>query len=550
MPLPSDVDPLDDEWVGRWIGRTLSEAGLKRGPLICVVPRVVAGMKRLRLPSIEADELPGMVHLRLLNQLPFGRDDTQIDYTIIQQDQGETEVIAVALRASILERYTALAKAAGRKVYRIAFRPLATAALIAEHVEGTQGAILAVDIRDHYEIEVAVEWNGGLRFARGVEISNNASNMQTALDVGSDIPDIIDTAEDTASSDSDDDHLTGLDALPEVSREHAISIAREVRRSWVSYRVTEDAPDIQRIIIIGTDGLTGGVAEAVRNDLNKSTEVFLSRSKVTGQTDDLGHAWPLVGVAFEHLEGRDQIDFLNPKSVPNAKVRKRMRWFGAAAAIMVVCGFGWTLAKKDLDNLNQRNQEIRQQCLDAAPADWDYQRERLRNEHLEHWENTSFDWLAHMQRMWKVIPTSDQVILGGFSASMSKPRIQRIKGRSKWAPVQIAASFRLQGAAQNRSIADAIRSMFVDDPLYKTEPVSSDASGTDGQYPETFSLRLLTSTTTPDKTNKSNVESALVQPEIDTENTNRNTKEQIQGDFGNKSGNTNTDDFAKSGGGA
>jgi len=551
VPLPSDVDPLDDEWVGRWIGRTLSEAGLGRGPLVYVVPRVVVSMKRFRLPSVETDELPGMVRLKLLNQLPFEQDDTQIDYAIIQQRQGETEVIAVALRTSIIDRYTALAKAARRKIERIAFRPLATAALIAEHTEGVSGAILAVDIRDHHEIEVAVEWDGGLRFARGIDISSGVLSSQSVLEIDSEREGVI-PDDALSASDTDEESITGLDALPEVSRNHANNIAREVHRSWMSYRVTEDAPEIQRVIIIGTDGLTGGVAEAVRHDLGKSTEVFLSRSKVTGNTDELGHAWSLVGAALEHFEGRDPIDFLNPKSPPNTVKRKRIRWVGVAAAVVIVCGLGWSIARKDLDNLKKRNQIAQQQCYDAAPADWDYQRERLRIEHLDRWESTSFDWLAHMQRMWEVIPSSDQAILNGFSVSMSKPRIQRIKGRSKWAMVEVAASFRFQGAAKNRSVADAIRSAFVDDPVYNTEPVSSDISGTDGKYPETFSLRLITYRTIPVVLTTNIPESATIESGGESEDTNLSIHTQDQPHFGNQSDDTKTGDSIESdnGGGA
>lgn len=459
VDVPPDVDTSDDEWFGRWIGRTLEEHKFGNHPVVCTIPRHLVGMKRLLLPSDDPGELPGMVRLELVDQLPFTDGESVMDYAILGDRDKQTEVIAAAVRQVVVDRYQALAKEMGRKFAGLSLRPLATAALIADRASDVSGALLALDLREHGSMEVVIEWGGRIRFARAAEV----------LEI-----------------DQLGDHHAQAERL-----------ATEARRSWMSYRVTEDSPDVARVIVIGADGVAGGVAEEVRRELKRPTEVLLSRAEVTGETAELEAAWPLVGVALERFEGRDSINFLSPKQPPDIAARRRVRWLGAAAALVIFGLFGWQVTHDQLSQLDERIEELETRQRELFPAYARLHRQRRQLEHLDRWTDAEFVWLDHLTYITDALPTPSDAILGSLVATMGDPRISFDRNRKTWQDVISLASIQMAGVARNRVIADQIRGALVDNELYQAMPVGSDASVRSDAYPEAFSIRIITDRRSP-----------------------------------------------------
>jgi len=448
--IPADIEPSDDEWLGKWIGRTLEEHRFSRVPVVFVVPRQSVGLKHLVLPSTRVDELPGMVAIKLAGQLPFPAAGSIIDYAVLSESEGESEVMAAAVRHELTDRYQALAKAGGLKIDRIALRPLATAALAADLSRQRSGSLLAIDLRRYGEVELVVVCDGQVRFARAAEV--------------------------IASSEKVDRH------------EEARRLATEARRSWMSYRATEASPDVEHILIIGPDGLAGGVATEVRSALGRPTEVMLSHPKVTGETSMLGSIWPLVGIGLERVEGLDNVNFFKPKQAPDLAAFRRQRVLGAVAAAVVVLGTGWTLANFHLRRLQGELDALDATAREEWPDYLQFERTRVRLEHLARWEKAQFNWLDHLAFISERIPPTNQVILGSFGASMSHPVIRWKDG--EWSTSAPSAQFQFNGAAVSRTIADAVRLAFVDEHAYETTPVGTDTSSNDKTYIEAFALRL------------------------------------------------------------
>lgn len=457
VDIPPDVEPSDDEWLGKWMARTMEEHGLGRAPAVFVVPRQSVGLKHLTLPSTRLDELPGMVAIKMAGQLPFPAEGSIIDYAVVAETQGSSEVIAAAARHELIDRYRALAEAGRLKLARIALRPLATGALIAEFSRRRSGALLAIDLRRYGEVELVVACNGVVRFARAAEV--------------------------IASSEEVDRH------------EEARRLATEAKRSWMSFRATEEAPDVDHIVVIGADGLAGAVAAEVRSSLGRPTEVLLSHPAVDGEASTLGSVWPLVGVALQCVEGVDGVDFLNPKRAPDLAARRRQRLLAGAAAGVILLGGAYTLGNFHLRRLEDRLAALKEESKDLLPDYLSYERARLRLEHLRRWEKAGFDWLEHLAFISDHLPPTDQAILGSFSASMSDSAIRWTKGQ--WIEPAPIATITFNGAAVSRPIADAIRSSFVSEKAYETTPIGTDTSSNDKTYLEAFNLRLRTLKATP-----------------------------------------------------
>ncbi len=450
--IPADIEPSDDEWLGKWIGRTLEEHRFSRVPVVFVVPRQSVGLKHLVLPSTRVDELPGMVAIKLAGQLPFPAAGSIIDYAVLRESEGESEVMAAAVRHELTDRYQALARAGGLKIDRIALRPLATAALAADLSRQRSGSLLAIDLCRYGEVELVVVCDGQVRFARAAEV--------------------------IAASEQVDRH------------EEARRLATEAKRSWMSYRATEDSPDVEHILIIGSDGLAGGVAGEVRSALDRPTEVLLNHPKVSGETSTLGSIWPLVGIGLERVEGLDDVNFFRPKQAPDLAALRRQRVLAGVAVAVVVLGTVWSLA-----NWHLRRLRAELDALDAiARQEWpnylQFERTRFRLEHLARWEKAQFNWLDHLAFISERLPATSQVILGSFGASMSDPVIRWKNG--EWSAPGALAQIQFNGAAVSRPIADAIRLAFVEEHVYETTPIGTDTSSSDKAYAEAFALRLST----------------------------------------------------------
>lgn len=452
LDIPPDIEPSDDEWIGKWMARTMKEHRFGPGPVVFVVPRQSVGLKHLVLPSTRLDELPGMVAIKMAGQLPFPAAGSIIDYAAVRESEGESEVIAAAVREELIDRYKSLAQAGGFRIHRIALRPLATGSLIAEMSRERSGSLLAIDLRRYGEVELVVACDGRVCFARAAEV---------------------------------------ISASEKVDRhEEARRLATEAKRSWMSYRATEESPDVEHIVVIGNDGLAGGVATEVRSLLGRPTEVLLSHPKVSGDTATLGPAWPLVGVGLAAAEGLDGVNFFQPKQAPDLAAHRRQRVLGAVAAIIIVLGSIWTAGNMHLRRLEGQLKSLTDEKDALLPDFLGYEHERFRLEHLSRWERARFNWLDHLAFVSQHLPQTQQAILGSFSASMNEPVMRRKEG--KWLGVEMEASLQFSGAAVSRPIADAIRAAFVDLDTYRTEPIVADTSSNDKTYTEAFGLRLIT----------------------------------------------------------
>ncbi|MCH6551769.1 MAG: pilus assembly protein PilM, partial [Planctomycetes bacterium] len=257
QPLPEAMDADEPGTLGTWVGQTLREAGLARTHATVAISREHVVLKRLTLPSIDDHELPDMTRLALQRELPFDPGSAVIDFACISRTATATTVIAAAAPDTVLATVRDAAAAAGITVERMSLRTLGTAALVATNVtEGTPAGVLAVDISgDHVEFSVIVD--GTIRFSRAGEIPPG------------DDPQAI-----------------------------AAAVVTEARRTWMSYRIVEDAEDVRRAVVFGNHRVCELVAKSIGEILNIDTEVFDRHVRVDASAagPQMGPVWPLAGL--------------------------------------------------------------------------------------------------------------------------------------------------------------------------------------------------------------------------------------------------------------
>jgi hypothetical protein len=104
-PTPSGEAPADKTGQnGSWNVRKLQTLG-EAVPLLSATDDFVLGLpvtavlaQRFRLPSVDPTEFPEMIRIQVEKVLPFSAEEVTTDFEVIEQDENESVVSAVAIR--------------------------------------------------------------------------------------------------------------------------------------------------------------------------------------------------------------------------------------------------------------------------------------------------------------------------------------------------------------------------------------------------------------------------------------------------------------------
>ncbi len=479
-PVPPDLDTEDTERMGQWVASVFAEAGLAAKRAVLVVPRSSVVLKKLTLPRPESrHDIPDLVHLAMTRQLTFGAKDAVVDY--LEHGDGEARegrdftVLAAAVAGELLSWHLAVAKAARLRPVRVGLRSSGLAALLSDGTssqevgEEPQELRLAAEV-DKREIGMIVLRGEELIFARATELSGNGEG----------------------------------DDAEEAREAYAAAVGTEVRRTWMSYRVTVDAGDIDRACVIGEHDLASRAAAQIQEAIGVPTRVFDLHPQIHADQDLPAGAWPLAGSLLQLWSGRPAVNFAKPRQAPDRTQALRQRALLVVAALIIVVGSAEVFVRKNLESLRSEVDTVRSQQREVTASVVSLLREDARLEHLKTWEQTRVDWLGHLAHLTGHMPTPRRATLNGFGGRadaavvFDRPAGKTNYASGSWVP-RVLVDLNLSGQAVNRDVADAVRGKFVEDPLYRCEPLGSDSGGKGGQrQPAKFGVKLLTVRTTPE----------------------------------------------------
>ena len=455
-PLPPAMDADDPQTLGTWVGQTLRHADLATTHATVAISREHVVLKRLTLPSIDDHELPDMTRLALQRDLPFEPDTAVIDFACLSRTATATTIIAAAAPDTVLATVRDAAGAAGITVERMSLRTLGTAALVATNVtEGALGGVLAVDISgDRVEFSVIVD--GSIRFSRAGELPPG------------DDPQAI-----------------------------AAAVVTEARRTWMSYRIVEDAEDVQRAVVFGNHRVCELVAKSIGEILNIDTEVFDRHVRVdaSGADAQMGPLWPLVGLLLAPMLDRDLIDFLHPRKTPDVASHKRQIALGVAGLVLILVLAGITWARFDLADRRESLGNLQDRKNTLLPQYLRYGRDFYKLAHLEHWESVEADWLDHLSYVATLTPPSDRVILDSWTGTIVFNGVKFDKKTKQFSALK-EIRIVVEGEAADRVTADAFRGTLVATESYDISTAGPDAQ-TGRRLPWAFHYNLRTRDATP-----------------------------------------------------
>jgi hypothetical protein len=451
---PAEMKSDDAQALGQWIGQQLKAAGFPKGKAVIAIGREHVGVKRMSLPTTVEDELPDMTRLAMQRELPFDADAAVIDFVPVDRDHISTTVLAVAVPRTMVEFAETVARSAGYGVERISLRTMGAAALLnsmPRDAEANAHGILGIDITGE-GVEFCLVSNGSIRFSRAAEVPQPG------------------------------DRLAIADA-----------VVTETRRTWMSYRIGDAAPEIQHAIIMGDQRVSAYAAGPLSEMLKIPVAVLHRHPRVeSAGSDEFDPIWPLAGLLLESSSTRSAqlIDFAHPRQAPDLSARTRIRRMLAAAAILLIAGLCWTLARSDLNSLQSKVDSLKKQQSDESPAYFKYRRAVYKVEHLRRWQSLTADWLNHAAHLASMAPPADRVVLDSWTGILEAGDVKFDKVSSKWSSAQ-QVTIVIDGEAKDRQTADAFREALVQTTLYTTNTPGSEAAG-GKRLPFGFTYRLRT----------------------------------------------------------
>jgi hypothetical protein len=437
LPRPTDVDAGDVEATATWLGQELARLKIAvptgAGSVLFVLDREQATIRPLELPTTDPDELPDMARLTMARDTHVEGGALAVDFLErpVPDDKRDANALPILVAAAsqrVVDDAVRLAKAIGAVAPIVTLRVFGAVALVLRGSGVDAGATVLVDATED-AAELAVLKGDEIVYTRGVRV-----------------PD--------------------LEAVPS-----------EIKRSWMSYRFSQQDETIARAICFGPASARTAVDAALGKVVGAPigaarVDEFLRSDGV--DAEDLATVLPLAGLALERFAGGPCIDLASPRRAPDRAARRRTRVL-AAAGVLVLAGLtGWTIGNLEMKALREDVEALDAEAGDALPRIQRFRRDRLKLEHIETWASVGPRWLEHVRYLHEFAPDPSRVVLNTLGGSIDVSDVQ-YRDR-KWS---IDATMRLtiDGEARDRAVADALRDALVEDGLYAVTSTGADTEG-------------------------------------------------------------------------
>ncbi|MCC6659277.1 MAG: pilus assembly protein PilM [Phycisphaerales bacterium] len=460
--VPPDLEARDGRAVGAWVRGELARAKIGGSRAVFAAPRGDVVLKRLRLPpGVRGDDLPDMVRLQMARQLTVPTEGAAIDYVPMAAGEGASDVLAAAMPKDRLAFLHDVASAARLKMERVGLRASGVAALLAEASSKRNGPVLGV-APGAASVEFVVMDAGRLVFARSADLG------------------LKELAGDDAA------------ALPE-------RIAVEAKRTWMSYRGGPESSPVDAVLVPGEGVLATEIARRCGEALEIGWELAGLPSRVALPTDmpetERLKVAPLAGLVGEEMLAEATLNFAGPRRAPDRAAARRQVALLAAFGAIVVVGTGIVLAKGRLRSLEGEAGAAHTKRLALAEEYGAFIKQEARLRHLEQWEKSGVDWVAHAAWLSDLMPDPRNARLDSLSGQLSRgnevvftPRDGQYAGGT-WG-VRHEAAITISGPTGQRETANDLRSRLVGSRVYRVDSKGADT-------PKRFSFELTTDQPVP-----------------------------------------------------
>ncbi len=408
------IQPIDDpspEKIGEVLGKLTEQRGLQRSAAAIALGRGKAELRELKLPPVPEAELPDMVRFQAIRNFSTAGERSAIDFLPSKQDADGIRVVAASVGPEELKNCALVALPSHLTVERLALRPVAAVALYRRVPGFDVGEVVLIDLLSE-DADVVVVQDGHTAFVRSVR-------------------------------------------LPEDPAIRIRTLASEVRRSLMAAQDIGGVELPRRFVLWGRADLHAEDLEKLSTALGSKVEALDPFTLVDVESkakkelpDHVGRLAPLIGLLdAENTNGKDLIDFLNPRRPPKPPSKKpKMLLIGGLAVSIVGGGFflGWNKLRQ-MDSAIAARKSYEASLKDGVTlADESIGRTNL----VENFVDGDVFWLDEFRRIAEQLPSSKEVMVSSISASVPRDGGGEIK---------------LAGGASNSGAVSEIGALLRDD---------------------------------------------------------------------------------------
>jgi len=161
--------------VSEAINKIFQKLSLGRQSIILCIPRHLVTVRILELPSVNADEIRGMVNLQVGKQTPYSKEEIIFDHKILGEGRkGYSRIMLVIARRNLIDDRVETLQAAGITIQKIAVSSdgLYQWFGLACSVKKDEDAIALIDVDSNYS-NFNIIYQNKLVFTRNILIGSN-----------------------------------------------------------------------------------------------------------------------------------------------------------------------------------------------------------------------------------------------------------------------------------------------------------------------------------------------------------------------------------------
>jgi hypothetical protein len=347
------------------IKAALGKTGVTGPKGVLVVSRGQALLRDLELPAGSPDELVAMVRFQVEREMPLPLDQVRYSYIETGRADGKVRVQVAAVPREVLDPAVSAVESAGIKV---AGAYVSSFGLLSLYGRPDSAALVEVA---NGEAEILVTQGGRMEFSRTAPLEGEVQADQ---------------------------------------------IAREIRRTLLSYGTKNPGHEPGQIILAGEGPDATALAEAVGRALDRSVTAVGPGSLETATA---------AGVCAGLLRGTAMPDLLHPPVATRKFTLTKQHRIGALAALIVILLFSWSQIalsgkRKELDKKRQQLDSLKPR---AAALTRTQNQTQLANQ----WYKTRNVWIDVLSALRANVSTKTLWIV---NASFEDPGVIRIQGRA------------------------------------------------------------------------------------------------------------------------
>ena len=325
LDAPEDFDPLAEGLRELW-----ESAGFSTKNVAFGVNGRDATLRPMTVPRAAADDIAGYVRYQLADYLSYELDDAVIDHQLVDEpEDGAIEVLAIAVPNELVERLGRSVAAAGLTLMSVDAAPTALATTIDPASPDDEGdAVVSVD---GTRTTVVLRSGGRPRMVRVLAAGGGDRSAQLADELEGMIARV-------------EGHQQGNAASPTLGgQDRRFAEAADAVAAAINYDLREHTgTGVDHVIVTGAFGRYESLHHLMATAAGTSVAAAMPPSWwPDGQDDDFDdfdHYVEAAGLAYSHLDGRDDSFDLMPPTVREANDDRRELTIGVGLAGLVAAG--------------------------------------------------------------------------------------------------------------------------------------------------------------------------------------------------------------------